>query len=91
MTTYIAKAGDIVVIYGRTRDVVKYTDAKNFVSYLRERDFPEGSVNSNEEYMRTVALRVKETYEDFNLPSHNEEAFIGALFRIGMFGKTTLN
>lgn len=89
-----AKTGDMVVIYGRTktdRDVIKYTSAKDLVAYIRERDYPDGEINSNEEYMRTVVDRIREVYEHFALPHHNEEAFVAALFRIGMFGKTTLN
>jgi hypothetical protein len=89
-----AKTGDMVVIYGRTkndRDVIKYTSAKDLVAYIRERDYPDGEINSNEEYMRTVVDRIGEVQKHFVLPHHNEEAFVAALFRIGMFGKTTLN
>jgi len=94
MRTQTAKSGDVVVIYGRTtydRQIIKYTDAKDLVAYLRERDYPEGDVTTNEEYMRLVLSRIKAAYEDFNLPYHNEDAFVSALFRMGMFGKATLN
>ena len=84
----------MVVIFGRTnndRDVIKYTNAKDLVAYIRERDYPDGEIVNNEEYMKTVVDRIKEVHEHFVLPHHNEEAFVAALFRLGMFGKTTLN
>lgn len=92
--TQTAKTGDAIVIYGRSshdRDLIKYTDAKDLVTYIRERDHPDGDVTNNEEYMRLVVSRIKEAHKDFNMPYHNEDAFVSALFRLGMFGKTTLN
>ena len=88
-----AKSGDIIVIYGRTdfdRDVITYTDAKDLVAYFRERDYPDADF-SNEEYMRMVGNKLKSAAEGLNIPSHNEEAFVEALFRMGLCGKTTLN
>ena len=87
------KTGDIVVIYGRTnfdRELVTYTDAKNLVSHIREKDYPDNEMN-NEEYMRMIVKNIQEVNENFNMPIHNEEAFVAAMFRLGLCDKTQLN
>jgi len=88
------KPGDVIVIYGSNdfdRDLIKYTDAKDLITYIRERDHPAGNIANNKEYMQLIVSRIQEVYEGFNLPYHNEEAFVVALFGLGIFGKTTLN
>lgn len=91
----MAKSGDVVVIYGRTkldRDVVRFTDATSLVSYFRERDDPKGEIASNAEYMKFVGDRLRTVYEmEGVLPSHNEDAFVAGLFRLGLCSLTTLN
>lgn len=96
MESQMAKAGDVVVIYGRTkydRELVTFTDAKDLVSYFRERDDPSGETTNNEDYMRNVGARLREAYEvdAALLPLHSEEAFVAALFRLGLCSITTLN
>lgn len=94
MSTQTAKAGDAVVIYGSNsfdRDVVKYTNAKALITYIRERDHEHNDIATNEEYMHMIVSRIKDAYEDVNLPYHDEEAFVAALFKLGLFDKTTLN
>ena len=88
------KTGDIVVIYGRTsfdRELVTYTDAKAFVSHIRKKDYPNNDDMSNEDYMRTILQNIQEHNEGFTVPTHNEEAFVSALFRLGLCDKTQLN
>lgn len=92
----VAKTGDVVVIYGThrdDRDVIKYTDAKELVAYIRERDHPAGNngISTNEDYMRFVVSSIQKHYTDFVFPCHTEDAFVEALFRLGMVAKTTLN
>jgi hypothetical protein len=87
------KAGDTVVIYGRTnfeRELVTYTDAKELVSYIREKDYPDDEMN-NQEYMQMILKNIQSYNEGFTMPTHNEEAFVAALFRLGLCDKTQLN
>lgn len=91
------QTGDMIVVHGiieAEREVVKYTDASALVTFLRERDDPNEHMKNNEEYMRIVNLQFKEIYklsDKVTIPFHNEEAFVSALFRLGVFSKTTLN
>lgn len=92
-TQQVVKTGDVVVIYGRNdfdRDVIEFTNAKDLITYIRERNYKTYEISSNEEYMSFIVSRFKEKY-DGNIPCHNEEAFVAALFKLGLFGKTTLN
>lgn len=92
-TEQVVKTGDVVVIYGRNnfdRDVIEFTNAKDLITYIRERNYQSYEIESNEEYMQFIVSRFKEKY-DGHIPYHNEEAFVSALFRLGLFGKTTLN
>lgn len=90
-----AKPGDTIVIHGKSaidRELVTFTNAESLVEYFRERDDPDGEIGSNEEYMRAVATRLQELTENSAaLPIHSPEAFISALFRLGLCSKTTLN
>ena len=88
------KIGDAIVIHGSTeekRDVVKYTDAKSLVEYFRSKDDPDNEYKNNEEYMHSVTKKLQEVYEVSVLPCHNEEAFVGALFRLKLCSVTVLN
>jgi len=88
------KTGDVVVIYGRTnfdREVITYTDAKDLVAYIRNKDYPDNKSMNNEEYMRTIVQNIQEYNEGFTLPIHDEEAFVSALIRLGLCDKTQLN
>jgi hypothetical protein len=91
------QTGDVIVVHGSKeaeRDLVKYTDASALVTFLRERDDPDELFRSNEEYMRDVNTEFKKIYnieEKVIIPFHNEEAFVNAMFRLGVFAKTTLN
>lgn len=94
MSTQTPKTGEAVVIYGRNdfeRDVIQYTDAKALITYIRERDHSNGDISTNEEYMHMFVSRIQDEFKGFTLPYHNEEAFVTALFGLGMFGKTILN
>lgn len=89
--------GDMIVVHGIVedeREVVRYTDASALVTFMRERDDPNEFTKNNEEYMRIVNLQFKEAYnlgDKITIPFHNEEAFVSALFRLGVVSKTTLN
>jgi len=86
--------GDIVVIYGETefeRELVKYTNAKDLVTHLRKKEYPDNNSMSNQEYMRTLLKNIQEYNESFVIPIHSEEAFISALIQLGLCYKTQLN
>lgn len=91
------QTGDVIVVHGAKeaeRDLVKYTDASALVTFLRERDDPDELLKNNEEYMRVVNSQFKKIYDledKVIIPFHNEEAFVSALFRLGIFAKTILN
>lgn len=94
MDKHIARPGDTIVIHGKStldRELVTFTDADSLVAYFRERDDPDGEIRNNEEYMRTVANRLQELTDSSPLPIHDSEAFVAALFRLGLCSKTTLN
>ena len=89
-----AKQGDVISIsIGKKveeRSLVKFTDAKELVSWFRNRDCPEGDIKSNEDYMRVVAKTFSEIAQ-MDIPWYSEEAFIGTLFKIGFCQVATLN
>lgn len=92
-TQQVVKTGDVVVIYGRNdydRDVIEFTNAKDLITYIRERNYQTYEIGSNQEYMELIVSNFKEKYDGY-IPSHSEEAFVAALFKLGLFGKTTLN
>ena len=87
------KVGDVIVIYGRTnfeRDLVVYTDAKDLVAHIRKKDYSDEEMN-NEEFMRLIVSNIQKVNENFNVPIHSEEAFVAALFNLGICDKTQLN
>ncbi len=87
-----AKAGDTIVVYGKTRfdrELVNFTDAKALVAYFRERD--DYVHLTNEDYMSLVEAKMREVVGSSVLPYHNEEAFVAGLFRLGLCATTTLN
>lgn len=95
----VAKIGEMVVIFGKTdfdREVIQYTNAKDFVAYICKRDHP-GNTPTNEVYMKNIANSIRVAFKDaaaeanINIPTHSEEAFVKALFRLGIVNTTVMN
>jgi hypothetical protein len=96
----VAKTGEMVVIFGKTdfdREVIQYTNAKDFVAYICKRDHPDGNTPTNEVYMNYIANSIRGAFKDsaaeanINIPTHSEEAFVKALFRLGIVNTTVMN
>lgn len=90
------QSGDTIIISGLTEEdryYMKYTNAQDFIAALREKDDPRGQLLNNVDYMRAVNKQLSSILEqvDAVLPIHSEEAFISALYRLGVFSKAILN
>lgn len=84
--------GDKVVVMGSSpldREMFTYQDPVSFVTEISKSDDQVSGSNSNQEFMRRVAILLKET--DVTIPHHNEEAFINALIRAGICSRASLN
>lgn len=88
--------GDTIIIRGlddSDRYFMKYTNAEDFVTALREKDDPKGQLFNNMDYMRSVNDQLGSILQkdEAILPIHSEEAFVKALCRLGVFTKAILN
>lgn len=88
------QSGDTIVFHGVDdyhRYLLKYTNPEELVTQLRERDDPNGKFRNNQDYMRTINDIIASATETTTVPLHSEEAFVNALFRIGLFSKANLH
>lgn len=88
--------GDTIIIRGlddSDRYFMKYTNAEDFVTALREKDDPKGRLYNNADYMRVINDQLGSILQkdEAVLPTHSEEAFVKALCRLGVFTKAVLN
>lgn len=84
--------GDNIAVVGADmfdRQVFTYQDPVSFVAEIAKNDDQITGTNSNQEFMEKLA-RVMEDI-DISIPHHNEEAFLKALTRAGIFVKASLN
>ena len=93
---YLFQNGDTIIIRGlddSDRYFMKYTNAEDFVTALREKDDPKGQLFNNMDYMRSVNDQLGSILQkdEVILPIHSEEAFVKALSRLGVFTKAILN
>ena len=88
----VFQPGDKIVVIGANmldREVFTYQDPVSFVAEIAKNDDQITGTNSNQEFMQKVAHVMK--YTDISIPYHNEEAFVKALTRAGIFVRASLN